>query len=290
MTRFFWACLLFANSLFTIVETASGSDLASDPVKAELISSVDAVTPGQPFYVGVRIKIQPHWHVYWKFSGDAGLPTRVIWKLPDGWTVGPLEWPLPERFIEKGPLTTYGYADSVMLTATITPPANATGTASLYAKVDWMVCEEACIPGRATVALNLPVGNALAANSPPSRAAKHFERWRHRLPAIAAADEWSVDVKSLPDSDENNAVRVTFSIKGTTANAGQIVDWFPAAAKNFAIKNLSVKKSDGMLTAEFVFKSFAGPIKPGERLESLVISQDATGTRRASTLMITLNQ
>ena len=42
-------------------------------VRAELLASSGAV-PGQPFQAGLHLKLDPHWHVYWKYPGDAGLP------------------------------------------------------------------------------------------------------------------------------------------------------------------------------------------------------------------------
>ena len=40
-------------------------------VKAELLADVSSVKPGEPFTVGVLLKMKPHWHVYWKNPGDS---------------------------------------------------------------------------------------------------------------------------------------------------------------------------------------------------------------------------
>src|ERR1043165_6654702 len=34
------------------------------------------VQPGKAFTLGIRLKIEPGWHTYWKNPGDAGLPMR----------------------------------------------------------------------------------------------------------------------------------------------------------------------------------------------------------------------
>ena len=52
--------------------------------EVELVSGVDAVAAGEPFDLAVRMKTDPGWHVYWKNSGDSGLPVAVRWDLPDG--------------------------------------------------------------------------------------------------------------------------------------------------------------------------------------------------------------
>ena len=64
----------------------------------------------------------PGWHTYWAFSGDAGLPTELKWKLPPGWKVGEIQWPIPLKTIDPGDIETYGYENEVLLMQEITPP------------------------------------------------------------------------------------------------------------------------------------------------------------------------
>src|SRR3954453_7758394 len=91
-------------------------------VKAELIADTTAVVPGKPFTAGLVLHMAPGWHTYWKYSGDAGLPTELKWKLPPGWKVGELQWPIPLKLKDPGDIQTYGYSDEVMLMQVITPP------------------------------------------------------------------------------------------------------------------------------------------------------------------------
>ena len=37
--------------------------------------------------VGVLYRIEPGWHIYWKYSGDSGIPTKIEWQLPQGFRV-----------------------------------------------------------------------------------------------------------------------------------------------------------------------------------------------------------
>jgi thiol:disulfide interchange protein DsbD len=78
-------------------------------VTPSLISDVAAIQPGQKFRVGVLYRIEPGWHVYWKFSGDSGLPTKIAWQVPPGFKVGELQWPLPLREKEPGALKKLDY-------------------------------------------------------------------------------------------------------------------------------------------------------------------------------------
>ncbi len=127
-------------------------------VTASLVSDTTAIVPGKPFQVGVLLEMAPGWHSYWEYPGDAGLPTSIAWTLPNGFVAGPIQWPLPHRFVEPGDIEVYAYKDKVLLLTAIVPPAEiAEKTVILRAKVDWLVCEEICIPGSANLELSLPV-------------------------------------------------------------------------------------------------------------------------------------
>ena len=151
-------------------------------VTASLMSDTTGVVPGKPFEVGVLLEMAPRSHTYWEYPGDAGLPTSTTWTLPEGFVAGPTQWPLPDRVIEPGEIETYAYEEKVLLLTTIVPPAEiAEKTITLRAKVDWLVCEEICIPGSANLELSLPVVRQAAGAN-----AELFSAFRGRLPAATA--------------------------------------------------------------------------------------------------------
>ena len=126
-------------------------------VEVALVSEADSIRPGQPFRVGLRLKMAPGWHTYWKNPGDAGLPTKLTWTLPEGFTAGPIQWPRPER-ISLPPLMSYGYNDEVLLPVEITPSGLARpGARAPGGEADWLECKETCLPGKAELELTLPV-------------------------------------------------------------------------------------------------------------------------------------
>ena len=133
-------------------------------VTARLLSDATAIQPGQPFRVGVHLALEEGWHVYWKNSGDSGLPTEVTFHLPAGYGVGALQWPSPLRYAESGGQTAYGYADEVLLFATVTPPQDAAGSLPLEADVEWLVCQKNCVPGKASLSRTLLIGDAAIAD------------------------------------------------------------------------------------------------------------------------------
>ena len=127
-------------------------------VKAELLADTSAIVPGKPFTIGLLLRMAPGWHTYWAFSGDAGLPTELKWKLPSGWKVGEIQWPIPLKTIDPGDIETYGYENEVLLLKEVTPPQKPDdSTVKLSAEANWLVCEKICIPGTATSQLELQV-------------------------------------------------------------------------------------------------------------------------------------
>lgn len=139
------------------VTHAYAAPVRDQHVEAELIAEHTSIQPGQPFWVGLRLAMDEHWHTYWKNPGDSGLGTKIKWDLPEGFTAGPIVWPYP-RLIPTPPLVSYGYEKEVVLLTRITPPDDlAAGEVNLRAKATWLMCKEVCIPGKADVALALPV-------------------------------------------------------------------------------------------------------------------------------------
>jgi len=161
-------------------------------VRAKLLADTNAVVPGKSFTVGLLLRIAPAWHTYWKFSGDAGLPTELKWKLPPGWKIGEIQWPIPLKTIDPGDIQTYGYENEVMLMQEIAPPTKLdSSSVKLSADASWLVCERICIPGGATLELELPVSTA----SQPANT-ELFTRYRRLLPqnwpgANVAKADWS---------------------------------------------------------------------------------------------------
>jgi DsbC/DsbD-like thiol-disulfide interchange protein len=160
----------------------------SAPVVAHLHSEDKTIQAGHPFWVGVELKMADGWDTYWINPGDAGFPTKVEWHLPEGYKVGPIHWPTPERFVSQS-LVGFGYTHSVLLLAEVTPPAHpTTHEALIEADVSWLACKEQCVPGNAHVKLSLPVkGDAPQKNSEVSTLFQEARaQWPKDLPGVSA--------------------------------------------------------------------------------------------------------
>jgi thiol:disulfide interchange protein len=173
------ACSMICWSLLALTAQGLGQTYQGKQlVKAELLADTNAIVPGKPFTIGLLLRMTPGWHTYWKFSGDAGLPTELKWKLPPGWKVGEIQWPIPLKTIDPGDIETYGYENEVLLMQEITPPPKVDDSSvRLSADASWLVCEKICIPGSATLQLDLPI----SANRQPANT-ELFARYRRLLP------------------------------------------------------------------------------------------------------------
>lgn len=158
---------------------AQQSVVKTENVRAELLSENAEVKPGEPFWVALRQTIKPHWHTYWKNPGDSGLPTEITWTLPQGVKADPIVWPTP-TLIDVSGVINYGLKDDVLLLVKITPPADLTGSLTLRADVNWLVCDDVCIPEEGKFALDLPVGATAKPADAGTRAL--FDRARRAVP------------------------------------------------------------------------------------------------------------
>jgi thiol:disulfide interchange protein/DsbC/DsbD-like thiol-disulfide interchange protein len=156
----------------------SAAPINTEHVQAELVAEKNALEPGQPFALALRLKVQEHWHTYWRNPGDSGLATKITWNLPAGYQAGPIQWPHPSK-LPLGPLMNFGYEGEVFLLSEITPPATlkAGDSAVITAKAEWLVCKDVCIPENGELALTLPVSSTPEGGS----------RWQADFAAARAA-------------------------------------------------------------------------------------------------------
>jgi thiol:disulfide interchange protein/DsbC/DsbD-like thiol-disulfide interchange protein len=203
--------------LATMAAVHAAPVVKTEHVEAQLVSDKMAAQPGKPVAVGLKLRMAPEWHTYWKNPGDSGLPTRIQWVLPEGWKAGDIQWPYPKH-LPVGPLMNYGYEDEVVLLSDLTPPANARpGKVVIGAKAEWLVCKDVCIPEKGELEIEMPVASGEAAPNP--RFLAHIERSRGMLPV--RAEGWKFE-SSL--AGKTLMVRLT---PPAGASAPQKVAFFP---------------------------------------------------------------
>jgi thiol:disulfide interchange protein len=191
---------------------AESGPVSSERATVSLVSDTDRVAPGAPFRIGLRFRLAPGWHTYWKNPGDAGVAAELDLTLPQGTTAGPIVWPTPERVNEE-PVATYAYNGNLLLPVTVTPARDG-GPVAIEAEARWLVCKEICVPEQGKFRLNLPAG----ANAPSAEAALFAEADR-RTPRPSP---WHASI--APDG--------TLRVEGAELSRDSVADaWFmPAEA------------------------------------------------------------
>lgn len=166
-----------------------GADVAAASSRAhtrvELLLAADTVRPGDTVLAGFRLKMDPGWHTYWQNPGESGGATEITWRLPEGVSAGPIQWPVPEKFVAGG-VVSYGLSGEEMLLVPLRFSERlAPGVLTLQATVKWLECAEMCLPGQASVQTTITVSNATT----PSAHAALFEAAKKRLPQPQPASE-----------------------------------------------------------------------------------------------------
>ena len=177
VARKFAALLAALIGLVPLPSARAQRAFVNSHTTASLVSEAGTIAAARPFWVAVRLVMEPGWHTYWRSAGDAGGPTTIAWQLPAGFTADSIVWPLPSR-LEVAGLISFAYEHEVLLPIRITPPAAISGSdVVLRGKVAWIACEKVCIPGSADVQVALAAGAAPIVNA----------RWQAPIAAARAA-------------------------------------------------------------------------------------------------------
>ena len=188
-----WRILM---TVILLVPWGSGAGAAEPPSRGRLVADVESIQPGTAFHLGVIITLQDRWHTYWLNPGDAGMPPKFQWQLPEGFTAGPVLWPAPTLIADPGEYD-FGFLHELQLFWPIQPPPALTAGQECTFRVDatWLVCKDTCIPQTGQWQVTLPV----RATPPVAVAAVRQGLEQTRAAAPQAAPDWSFRVAAEPD-------------------------------------------------------------------------------------------
>ena len=207
--------------------------------QVQLLLSAETAKPGDTFWAGVDLKMEPGWHTYWKNPGDAGQATEIKWQLPAGVTAGEIQWPLPTK-LPPAEVTTYGYENEVVLLVPLTLASNLpAGALNLAAKVSWLECKESCIPANAQVQAALNVGG----ETKKSADVALVEVWKNKVPT-PQTNTFPSDTFPLhawwekPANGDTRPLIIGNMTMDVAKNARyDSVDFFPYANDNFEVQS-----------------------------------------------------
>ncbi len=259
---------------------ARGNPVRDRHVEAELVAAAPAVAPGTDLRLGVVLRHDQGWHTYWKNNGDSGLPTEIEWTLPEGVEVTDIEWPFPRRY-QNGPFVDFGFeGEAVLLMNLRVPEGYAQETVPLKAQVDWLMCEDVCIPGGVTLETSLPVATSPSPPSPPVR--DLFARAEAALPRDQA-EGWTFRLEPGP----GGATRLHAIRDGTGPDLDEL-EFFPdrhnlLASYDVQPMDETVQSLDGEDRPAWTLRLTPGN-EPDERLTGVLVARpgfDTDGALRA---------
>ena len=174
---FRWLLILFA-----LIAAPAAAQLGQreNAIKPELVAAGPAV-PGGEVELAILMHTKPGWHGYWINPGDAGLPMRIEWQLPQGASLSPLRFPVPDRLLVAG-IVNYVYERDHAILTRLKVPANAKGVLPIRANAQWLACtDKVCVPEQGEFSLDIPVGQGGA------KERARFDEWSRALPRPLAS-------------------------------------------------------------------------------------------------------
>lgn len=221
--------------------------------KSRLIAEKRGIAPGGTVALALTFDVAPDWHLYWNGINDSGMQPTIKLDLPAGWTANQMQWIAPTRHVAPGDIVDHVMEGQVILIIPITAPATAKITdeatpLTIRGKASWLVCNEACLPGSADLAVVLAVvaKPELAKDTPDA-------------PAFAAAR--AKHPKPLPTDGsvimQSGAGSVTFSAPGAIG-----VTFYPEAESRKPTDMVSgVSTTSGTLTVAFDIDEAEKPVR-----------------------------
>jgi DsbC/DsbD-like thiol-disulfide interchange protein len=166
-------------TFFVLIAAPSAAQLAprENAIRPELVAEGPAV-PGREVELAILMRTKPGWHGYWINPGDAGLPMKIDWQLPEGASLSPLRFPVPDRLLVAG-IVNYVYERDHAILTRLRVPTSANGVLPIRASAQWLACtDKVCVPERGEFALDLPVGEGASRTTASKLPFRFLKAWR----------------------------------------------------------------------------------------------------------------
>ena len=193
----------FAAAFFSLSGAAAQESAWAgiDEAQVRLISGVTSTGESATLPLGLEFALADDWKVYWRSPGDAGFPPRLDWNGSKNFQSAEISWPAPERFSVLG-FETVGYHDAVVLPLAVTLDEPG-GAAELALSVDYLACQEICVPVTAKLALMVPGGPG-----GPSQFASRIEDYRNKIPDDGTRHGLSIDSATARSGSKGTVLEV----------------------------------------------------------------------------------
>ncbi|WP_447760578.1 protein-disulfide reductase DsbD family protein [Sphingopyxis panaciterrae] len=156
--------------------------LAAQPthIAPKLVAESAAPLPSGATTLALTMAPDKGWHGYWVNGGDAGFGLSVEWNAPEGVTVEPFRYPVPDPLILFGMMNhvyehPYALLADVRIDKSVAPGTDLT----LSGVANWLACtDKVCVPEKAVISVALKAGDGKVSAAERTR----FDGWRALLP------------------------------------------------------------------------------------------------------------
>ncbi|NWG29781.1 MAG: hypothetical protein HXY48_14800, partial [Ignavibacteriaceae bacterium] len=190
------------------------------------------------------VELEEGWHLYWRNSGDTGIPTSIEFGLPEGITVSEIQWPVPKVFEYDG-LASFGYDKQVLLLTELIIPENYKSNSVLViVKLKSLICKDVCIPFNTTVSKEIILKNNFPADNDVSTL---FVEARKNLPEVK--NDFELSIK--PDEGFITLIIQSINPDLTKINSLYFLPYENGIFKNTDEQNYKVKDTSIELKLEY---------------------------------------
>ncbi|TYC62383.1 hypothetical protein FMN50_05130 [Rhodobacterales bacterium] len=154
MKRFF---ISFVPGLLAALVGASPLQAATTDwieVEGGAVRLISAGPPEDGIYMtGLEFQLEPGWHTYWRYPGEAGIPPQITRSQSDNLKDFEVLYPAPERYSD-GFSSSIVYHNAIVLPIRVTPE-DPGAPVTLAFDLFFGVCNDICVPGEASLSLEL---------------------------------------------------------------------------------------------------------------------------------------
>ena len=246
------------------------------PVKANLLTSVKEVAPGEMFYVGIKLSMNDPWHVYWKYPGESGLPTRISYKTSDDLSVYPFKWPTPIRFSQPGGETGFGYEKEVLLISEVVAAEGleAGKKIPIEATVDWLGCSpRLCMPGKAKLSTEIEIAHSTVPND-----ADAFTKWIKLVPEPIEECKGAKSYHIGREKIANDEAKVSIELNWNKGH--KVLDWILALSEEYDVSKSEISNNGSLSTINLDIKRRKGMKVTEPVLDSVALIQLPDGSKK----------
>ncbi len=168
-------------ALLTLVGVIAGPAHAqSTHIQPKLVAESAAPTPGSSTTLALTMAPEKTWHGYWVNGGDAGFGLSVEWNAPEGVTIAPFRYPVPDALVLFGMMNhVYEHPYALLAEAQVDKSVAPGTDLTLSGVANWLACtDKVCVPEKAVISVAMKAGDGKIVPAERTR----FDAWRALLP------------------------------------------------------------------------------------------------------------